>query len=65
MIRSIGKYISANSENQRVINTYDEGARNIPSVRRGLFVGKTDGTKNDISFPGVVIRGFPTILLFK
>lgn len=64
VIRSIGRYIMKNSVNPPINPTEDEG-KNIPSIKRGLFVGKMDGTKNDFSFPGVTIRGFPTILIFK
>lgn len=65
VIRSVGRYVSVNSEFQRFITSNDEDSNNIPSIRRGLFVGKIDGTKNEISFPGITIRGFPTVLLFK
>lgn len=65
VIRSIGRYVSGNSEFQRLISPNEEGASNVPSLRRGLFVGKIDGTKNDISYPGIIIRGYPTVLIFK
>jgi hypothetical protein len=62
-IRSLGKYVFKHSHNPPP--TPQSFVSGIPSSKRGLFVGKMDGTKNDFAYHGVVIRGFPTILLFK
>ena len=34
------------------------------TLSRDVLVAKMDGTKNDIDFAGVHIRGYPTILVF-
>lgn len=62
-IRSLGKYIYKSSVNPPP--TAAEYHESFPALNRGLFVGKMDGTKNDFPYPGIVIRGFPTVLLFK
>jgi hypothetical protein len=40
----------------------EEGSSNLA---RDIVVAKLDGTKNDIDYEGVHIRGFPTILMFR
>lgn len=42
-----------------------ESSLQSASLARDIVVAKLDGTKNDIDFEGVHIRGFPTILVFR
>jgi hypothetical protein len=63
-IRSLAQHIHHHYVDPATSSSNSDSAP-ASALTKGLLVGKMDGTKNDFTFPGVVIRGFPTILLFR